>query len=462
MNVSRPGTDGNKPARPADRMRSRRDPLRMLLDAAQRHGDVAPVPLGRRAVLLVDPRSVRHVLQENRGNYTRGRASRWLRAIWGEGLVLSDGEEWQRQRRQVSPAFHANRLGAVARAIEIETEDTVRRWDHLAGEGQPVSLTTEFSGLTLRVLLRALFGDGEREPVDQIRRSVDRLLGHSDERTTAWIPPPYGLFTPPSLARRVSARLALVRGLKAIVRSRCRAREDRGDLLSVLVTARAESDGAPMNDAWIVDQLLSLLLAGRESTAAALTWIGYLVSRAPEVGRRLATEVDRGFAGQASSTDALRRAPLLQAVVDEGLRLYPPAYKFTREAIGDDEIGGVVVPAGTVVVLSPWVTHRQPKLWKDPESFDPDRFSPARAVDIPPFAYFPFGGGLRLCAGRSFALLEAQLVLALLVRRFRFESTGAGEIPPQAGLVLRPSRDVTVRIHRRTSESRVRPATLPA
>lgn len=434
---------------PRDHFRHRRAVLDLLQNAANRYGDVVGVPFfHRKAVLVSHPNFVGHVLQHNRGNYTRGRASHWLRKFWGEGVVLSDGEAWLQQRRLIGPAFQSKRIDSFACWMLKETQETFRRWDHVAETGKPVDLTKDVWSLTLRILLRTLFGGRDGDSIGEIEPLVNTLLSHSNDQMSGVIPPPYCLLTPRSLIKRFGGRSSLVRLLTEMIQSRCRTREDHGDILSSLVLAKEEGSGASMDTKWILDQVMSLLLAGRESTATSLVWACYLLAKHPDVQDRLRTEVAETLGNQAPAAEDLGRLRYVKAVVEETLRLYPPAYKFTRQAKEADVIGGFDISAGSVIVLSPWVTHRHSHIWSAPETFNPDRFLGSEVNNLPRFSYFPFGAGPRLCAGRSLALMELHLVLALVMQRYRLKMATRSDIIPKAGLTLQPASDVLVTLHR--------------
>lgn len=422
-----------------------RDPLATLL-AASRLGDVARLDLGPRgaAYLVSHPEGVKHVLLDNRANYTkqtRGFAA--LRAFLGQGLLTSEGELWRRQRRIAQPAFHHARLSRFAETMTRAAVELAGDWQRLA---QPFDVAEQMMRLTLRIVGECLFSVDPRDEASELGAQIEVLLEQFINRIMA----PVVLPASWSFARGSRVRRA-IRTMHEMVDGMIAERRERGpgaghgDLLDMLMTAEDAATGERMSAQQLRDEVLTLLVAGHETTAAALSWTWVLLARHPEVDGRLAAEL-AALGLDVPALGDLERLPLTGQVIQEALRLYPPAWIFARCAVADDEIRGVRIPAGRLVIVSPWVIHRRPDLFPEPERFAPERFAPEAmpAGGHSKFAYIPFGAGPRICIGNGFALMEARLVLATLRRRFRLDLAPGAEIEPLPLLTLRAKHGVPV------------------
>jgi cytochrome P450 len=417
----------------------RADPLGFLLQVARRHGPVARLPVGWFVVHLVSgPDGIKHVLQDHHDNFARRTPPHAvLRATLGNGLATSEGDFWRRQRRLVQPAFHRARLQGFAAIMADAARALADRWVGLAAAGEPVDLAPELSRLGLQMLGRCLF----QLDLDQEARTVGAalltVLHHTIDTVNAFLPIPAAIPTPANLRFRAAVR-ELDRVVQDMIDERRREGGDRPDLLTMLIQARDQDTGEGMTDRQLRDEVLTLTLAGHETTANALSWTLALLSRHPDVRRRLEREVDDALGGRPPEIDDLPRLPYVRMVLEESMRLYPPAWNVPRSVVADDTIGGYQIPAGSLVVLSPWVTHRDPALWANPEGFDPERFAPGADERRPRYAYFPFGGGPHLCLGASFANLEAQIVLATLAQRVRADLVPGHALAPEPLVTVRP------------------------
>ena len=280
------------------------------------------------------------------------------------------------------------------------------------------------------------------------------LTYNTNERIVRMIDVPLSIPTPENKRYRAAVK-AVDDVLAGLLAERRRATDKHNDLLQMLLDARDEETGEAMTDAQLRDEAVTIFAAGHETTSNALSWTILLLARHADVARKLFDEVDRVLAGRAPTVADLAALPYTRWVVQESMRLYPPAWVMGRYALGDDEICGYRVRAGTQVLVSPWTTHRHPRYWDDPEAFDPERFSPARAEGRHPFAYFPFGGGPRICIGNAFAMMEAQLILAMISQRFRLELAPGARVEPERGITLRPAPSVPVYLRPRLPAARV-------
>lgn len=428
----------------------RRDPLAFFLQLATDYRDVSSFRAGpRRIVLASHPDAARHVLQEHAKRYdkqTRGFDA--LRLLLRNGLLTSEGPSWLRQRRLMQPAFHRQRIAGFATLFADAAGGLAAQLERHAG-GTPVDVSAEIMRLTLRLASQTLFGTDVGEDAPRISRALTTSMRFANDRITSILDLPLSIPIP-SNRRASEAKDTLDAVVAKVVRERRRVGNDgRTDLLSMLMEATDEETGERMNDEQLHDEVMTLLLAGHETTAAALTWTMVLLSRHPGVRRRLEEEVDTVLGGRLPTFEDVPKLALTRRVIDEAMRLYPPAWIISRRAIEDDELMGFHIPAGTIVVASPWVTHRTARCFDNPEGFDPDRFESARADAMPRFAYFPFGGGPRMCIGNTFALLEATLVLATLSSRVRLDLPPGATVEPEPAITLRPRDAVRMHVQRR-------------
>jgi cytochrome P450 len=435
----------------------RRDELDMLVDAANRYGDVVRFELGPRvahlpAYLIRRPDHIHHILFEARELYPKSFDYRLLARSLGQGLVTSEGELWSRQRRLIQPAFRHTQVLGLAEAMLAATRDVARRWCDLVSSGEPVDVAEEMMRLALDVVGRTLFSSDLAGEVDTISPAVGVLTRDLVERLSSAV----GVLTllvpqlPTPANRRVRRTLANLDGVVArlIARRRSMPEEARpADLLSMLIAARDETTGEAMDDHQIRDEVMTFLVAGHETTANALTWTWYLLSTHPLAAGRLRDELRSTLAGRDLHPDDLDRLHYTKAVISEAMRLYPPVAAIGREASHDDEIGGYHIPARSTMLISPWVSHRNPEYWPAPEAFDPERFLPA-ARQQPRLVYLPFGAGPRQCIGAGFALQEAVIALATLAARYEPTLVPGQRIEPQLGVTLRPRNGLAMTIHR--------------
>jgi len=413
----------------------RRDPLAAYTALSRQYGDVVRVRFVLwPTYLLFHPDHVQHVLQEKHTNYSKDLYTyRVLKPVLGEGLATNDGPPWLRQRRLMQPAFNRQRLAAQGEVITAACDAMLRRWEDIARRGAPLDVAAEMRHLTLVIAGQTLFRidlSGEAENAGAAFEVVNELLADY-----VYSPlPPFAVPTRRSLRLR-AARRTLDRLVFGVIAERRQHGRDSGDLVSALLMARDEQTGEGMTDRQVRDEVMTLLSAGHETTASTLSWALYLLSHHEDVRRRLQAEV----AGDGVVTVAdLARMPYTTMVLEETLRLYPPAWSFGRKAIRDDEIGGYDIPAGTLVWVSPYVTQRHPRFWERPEEFDPERFTEQQSAMRPRFAHFPFGSGPRICIGSYLAMMVARLVLVSVVRRYRLRLAPGARVEPEAQLTLRP------------------------
>ncbi|MDQ3031576.1 MAG: cytochrome P450 [Myxococcota bacterium] len=403
-----------------------------------------------RAVLTHDLAMIQHVLQQSPRLYTKSRNYEGMKALLGQGLLTSEGELWKRQRKLAQPAFHHAKLRALTGTMASTTSDMLTRWSAW-DEGRRFDLHHEMMGLTLRIAGLTLFGadlDGEAREVGDALAVV--LPWVNGAILDPFRPP---LWVPTRANKEVRAAIAtLDRLVTAIIEERRRndPRHERADLLAMLMGATDEGGGGGMSDQQLRDEVLTLILAGHETTANLMSWTGMLLAKNPDWRERVEREARDVLGDRVPTFEDLAKLEVCDRVVCESMRLYPPAWEFEREAIADDVAAGYEIPKGTVVMIAPWTLHRHPKLWDAPLRFDPDRFRPERAITPsgeprPRYAYLPFGDGPRVCIGKAFAMMEAKLLLAMIARQTRFELEPGVRIDPEATVTLRPIGGIPMR-----------------
>jgi unspecific monooxygenase len=406
--------------------------------------------LGKHQLILSRPAAIHHILVENTENYRRTNAGiRILRPLLGQGLLLSKGEDWKHQRRSLAPAFAPRTMPLLARHVATAAADTVAELDKSAG--RPVDLLAAMQFLALEIAGRSMFSLEMARHGREMRALIKEYAAHLGRPSVLDMLLPPGFPSPRDLARwRFRRRwLDLIRRLIAERRGKAAEAAPR-DLLDLLSAARDPESGAPFGPGQLADQVATMIVAGHETTAVALFWSMLLIAGEPAVQDRLAAEASGLDLVPDRAAAALPELVYARAVVHEVLRLYPPAFTMARQAIGADVAGGVAIPARAIVLIAPWVLHRHRRLWREPERFDPDRFLPG----VPPpdrFAYLPFGVGPRVCIGAQFALTEATLVLAAMVRAFRIERADDAPVVPRGIVTTQPDHAPPFLLQRRDS-----------
>ena len=427
----------------------RSDPIRTFLDAADRHGDVVHLKAGPyHGYLLSDPADIKHVLQDNARNYHKSPLYERLKDGFGQGLLTSEDTFWLRQRRLAQPAFHRQRIVAMAEAMSECAQQALDRWEQAAARGATIDVVAEMMSLTQAIIVRTMFSTDLGPAAEIVNRTwpiINQRIGE-----TFWATRLETTLPLPANRRFRRALRELEAVVYRIIAERRRSGRDQPDLLSMFLSARDEDSDEGMTDRQLRDEVMTMLLAGHETTSLALSWTYYLLSQHPEVEERLTDEVDRVVGAARPGFAHVERLAFTRRVLEESMRIYPPAWGFSRLALGDDEVGGYRVAKGSIVFLIPFVVHRRPKLWPDPERFDPDRFVPDREAARPRFAYFPFGGGPRACIGNQFAMVEAQLILAAIAQRYRIALLPGQEIRPEPLITLRPKPGIRATLTKRT------------
>jgi cytochrome P450 len=423
-----------------------REPLELMRAGFREYGDIVCFRFGAtRAFLLAHPDHIRHVLHDNHRNYDKHNIDyAMLRRLLGNGLLTSDGAFWRRQRRLMAPMFHRQRVAGFCNLMVASTLEMLERWEVLARGGEPFDVAAEMARLALAIVAKALFStdvSGDAEAIGAALTEVNRQLGEFSLLDVFWMIP-----TPRKRRFRAAVR-TLDQVVGKIIDQRRRSTHRNQDLLSMLLEAVDEETNEGMTPRQVRDEVLTLLLAGHETTANALAWTWYLLSQNPEAENKLHDEIAGVLGERAPNGLDLPRLPYTRMVIEESMRLYPPAWAISRNTIGDDEIGGYRVPRKTSIIISSFVTHRHPAFWEAPERFDPERFSPERSAGRPNFAYLPFGGGPRICIGNGFAMTEAQLVVATVAQRYRLRLVPGHPVELHPLITLRPRHGMRMTLH---------------
>ncbi|MBA2394296.1 MAG: cytochrome P450 [Ktedonobacteraceae bacterium] len=420
-----------------------RDPLGFLT-RTQAHGEVVRLRfLFSPAYLISHPESIKHVLQENARNYNKDLLTyKIFKPMLGQGLLINDGQSWLHQRRLIQPAFHRKRLEIYSTLMTDATVAMLERWQARSDIGTPLQMEEEMVRLTLQIVGRALFSLDLSQEASTVGSAVTALL----ELTAGYVLQPFPpLSVPIPRNRRLQMAIrTLDQVVYRMIAERRRLQTDTGDLLSMLLLAQDEETGRRMNDRQVRDEVQTLLLAGHETTANTLTWTWYLLSDHPEVERRLHAELNDVLGGRVPTVEDLPNLKYTRMVLEEALRLYPAAPLLSRKAVADDELSGCHIPANSMVMISPYAMHRHPAFWEEPE-----RFEPERATVRPSYAYFPFGGGPRMCIGNHFAMMEAQLILSTVAQRYQLCLVSGHPVEPQMRVTLRPRYGLPMVTHAR-------------
>jgi cytochrome P450 len=422
-----------------------RDTLGFLLDMAHTYGDLAffDVP-NNPAFFLNSPEHIQHVLQEKNASYSKNTVQyNALSKITGKGLLTSEGPLWLRQRRLEQPAFSRQRLAALDGVIVPAVEAMLKRWELLAGTDEPLDVDREMMNVALEIVGKALFSIDLSQSAKKLTDAVLIVLDHIVYQVRHPIQMLDFLITPRK-ARFYAALSTLDLAVYDMIAAR-RESDSGDDLLGMLLRARDET-GQPMSDQQVRDELITILIAGHETVASALTWSWYLLAQHPAAWEQLRAEVQSVLGERTPTTADLGALAYTGQVFSEALRLYPPAWVITRKAVEPDQYGPYLVPAGALAIISPYVIHRHPAYWSDPEAFQPERF--AAGCTIPRYAYIPFGGGPRLCIGNTFATIEAQMVLAMVTQRFRLELIPHRSVVVDALVTLRPRHGLPMHVRK--------------
>lgn len=417
----------------------RRDQINFFLQSQRQYGDIIRLKIVSRWLYLVsDPDAIKHILQDNNRNYIKGRGVRKLKPALGDGLLTSEGDFWRRQRRLAQPAFHRRQIESFAETMTTTTNARLAEWDTAVTDQMPLNISDQMMRLTLDIVTRTLFSTAlTSEEFDTVASTMPHFLHHANTRITR----PFDFIDElplPDNRQFLADRDTLDAIIYRIIRERRQSGEQKTDLLGMLMSAVDEETGESMSDEHLRDEATTIFLAGHETTANLLAWTLMLLAQHPDSHQRLIAEVDAVLGKRTPTAADVGDLVYTNQVLHEALRLYPPAWIFGRAALADDVVGGYHIPADSEVLMSPYVVHRHPAYWPNPETFDPERFAAGWERDLPRYAFVPFGGGPRLCIGNNFALMEAALILAMIVQRYELNLLPGSRPQPEAAVTMRP------------------------
>ncbi len=426
----------------------RRDVLGLVVESAKTYGDVVRCRLGPYMLhLLNHPDHVNHVLRDNAANYDKNtRSSATIRSVSGESLLTCNGDFWKRQRRMDQPAFHHKQIAGFAGKMTDATAHLLESWQ---GRSGAIDIASEMAHLTYSIVGKTLFSFDTGKDAVIVEKAMRVILPHVFQRlgSVLWAPD----WLPTKSNRTFRRSLDDVDEVVYRIIQQHRDAEASGggndDLLGMLLRARDPDTGDGLDDTQLRNETITFLLAGHETTANALTWTFHLLAEHPAVEERLAQEIEEVLCGRTPVLEDVPRLVFTKMVIQEAMRLYPPIWIIERRVIGEDVIDGYTLPAGSAVVISPFALHRHPQFWERPEEFDPTRFQ-----EKPPAAYIPFGAGPRFCIGNEFAMLEAHLIVAMVIQKWRLKMVPGHPVEPMPDITLRPRHGMLMTLSPRDSE----------
>lgn len=427
-----------RPGEARSRVR-RRQPFSGMPEAAySRPILVTRTPIGT-FVMVNEPAAVKRVLVDNVANYPKTEMEqRFFRALFGSGLLGTDGDLWRTHRRIMAPSFQPQAVASYGGAMAATAQEFRARWDAIAASGAPVSMPDEMSALALKIISRTMFSTDRADVIDPIAHVMEHGFGDANYNILDIIPIVGGM----RLRARERRMAALFRPMDDVVAKLIAERADgdaHGDLLSRLIAARDADSGARMTPQEMRDQIVTIYIAGHETTAVAMSWIWYVLSQHPAEEAKLHAELDAVLGGRAPGQEDIEKLVFTRRIVDEAMRLYPPAPGLSSRAVREsDELCGQKIPKGAIVTVTPWLLHRHEALWDEPERFDPDRWAPERGGNRHRFAYLPFGAGPRICIGQLMAVNEIVLILSTLAQRYRVQLAPGARVGLKANVTLRP------------------------
>lgn len=394
---------------------------------------IKPVSRGNNSILINSPDAVKAILVKNHENYKKGPGFERVKMLLGNGIIVSDGAFWRKQRRMIQPAFSRKCIDGLAKKMQKANSDWLAKWEKKAASGDTVNLTGEMSELSLEIILRCLFSDDMDKLIEQEGKNPFEVLTYDLARDIQFV-------------MRFRALQSLVQQL---IDERRHASKRYDDFLEAFMEAVDKESGEGMSDKEIIDEVMTMIIAGHETGATTLNWAWYLLAQNPIEEAKLQAEVDKVVAGDIPTFDEVGKLQFAQQVLEETLRLYPPVWLYSRTAINDDVVCGYNIPAGCNIFFAPYFLHRHPDYWDEPESFKPDRFSPEQVKLRHKFAFIPFSAGARRCIGDYFSLVEMQIHLGTMAKKFKLEliNQDAIEIDPQIN--LRSKTNIMMKITRR-------------
>lgn len=423
----------------------RNDPLNFLIKTAEEFPSFTQFRFAHLPMtLLSHPETVKHVLQTNNKNYQKGIEYEHLKPVLGEGLLTSEGDFWLRQRRLAQPAFHRDKIAHFAGQMVTCTEGILKGWENK----EMVDVHSEMMHLALDIVGRTLLSTNVLDEANEVEKALEISIEESYHRVQAlmnlplWVPVPRHL-------RYNKSRESLNKIVAKIIEGRRNSTQRYNDLLEMLMDVQDEDTGEKMSDKQLRDEIMTIFLAGHETTANALTWGLYLLSQNPDVEKKYFEEIDTVLGRKTPSLEDMRNMPYLTQIIHEVLRLFPPAWILGRTALADDVIDGHLVKKGNNILISPYQIHRDKNFWENPNDFIPERFTPEKMKDLHKFVYFPFGGGPRFCIGNNFAMIEMQLIFAMIGQKYKLRLEPGFKVELDPLITLRPKYGMKMQLTKR-------------
>lgn len=428
----------------------RRDTLQFIRDAAKEYGDVAHFRFGpkRHIYMLNNPDQIKEVLVTKQAHFRKAKGLQVARAVVGDGILTSEGKKHMRQRRLMQPAFHRDRIAGYGDVMVRQGVELMSEWK----DGEVLDIHHDMMKVTLAIITETMFGKTVKEGSDKIAHAIDVGLKYVSSKATSFIDIPLSV---PTRSNRefIESSEVLDKTIYALIEERRKSGESgHTDLLAMLLAARDEDDGQGMTDEQVRDEVMTIFVAGHETTANTMSWIFYLLATHPEAEQKLHDELKAVLDGRLPTVEDFPKLSYANLIVQETLRLYPAAWVINREVVEEVEIGGHTYEPGDTLMMSQYVMHRMEKYYDEPDAFRPERFEGDLLKRIPAYAYFPFGGGPRVCIGNNFALMEAALLLATIAQQYKLRlAEPEKQVEPEPLVTLRPKNGLMMRLEKRGS-----------
>lgn len=426
------------------------NPLQFLTNASREYGEVVKLgAIGSQELYLVThPDFVRYILHENKHNYVKGKNFQIIKQIIGEGLAVKEGNSWRRERRLMQPTFHRQRVEKLVILMKQTIGQMLQDWDSIA-EGKPLDVFAQMMNLTQTILLKSLLSIDSQRQIQEMNQIWDNAYDYLSSQLWTIFKLPLWVPTPKN-RRFVQAMATLDDIVYGIIRERRSRNNNPPDLLSMLMDAKDSETGSGLTDSELRDEIMTIFTGGFETSAAVLAWTWYLLSQHPEVEKKLHSEIKEVLGEHTPTLEDLPNLKYTKMVLSESMRLYPGAWVFTRTNLEIDEIGGYYIPANSLIMISPYVTHRLNAFWENPQDFNPERFTREKVAARPRYAYYPFGMGQRQCIGEIFAMTEMQLVIAMVVQKYCLHLVPEHPVEEEPMFTLRPRYGIQMTIDPRS------------
>lgn len=433
------------------------NPLQFLTNATQEYGAVVKLGAMRpqQLYLVSDPNHVKYILHENSHNYIKGKNFQIIKQIIGEGLAVKEGSSWKRERRLMQPTFHRQRVGAMVTLMNQTIAQMLQNWGSIES-GQPLNIFAQMMNLTQTILLKSLLSIDSQKQIHEMNQIWDTAYEYLSSQLWAVFKLPLWVPTPKN-RRFIRAMTKLDSIIYGIIQERRSGDNTPDDLLSMLMDAYDSESGSRLTDEQLRDEIMTIFTGGFETSAAVLAWTWYLLDQHREVERKLHSEIKDVLGERTPTLEDLPNLKYTKMVLLESMRLYPGAWVFTRTNLQADKIGGYDIPANSLIMVSPYVTHRLGTYWENPEEFNPERFTKEKVAARPRYAYYPFGGGQRQCIGEVFALTEMQLVIAMVAQQYRLNLVPGHPVEEEPMFTLRPRYGIDMILEARSSIDNIPP-----